>query len=161
MMVTVDVRRPSADRRSRATRRVRNLSCAGLLALAALGISGCAATRNELGLSDGLCYVSLPSANAAVHGKGSLLGMRLRRVSDIRAVHPLSPIPEMRMGVNAGTRLCLVAFRGQFMSSDVQQPHGRPSGRVAVVVLTYPGNRLLGTVILRRPPIQFGHSHPL
>jgi hypothetical protein len=128
---------------------------------AAASLSGCAATRAELGLSDGLCYVALPPAKAAVHGEGSVIGFRLRRVSDLRAVHPLSPVPTADgVRVNGGTRLCLVAFEGRFTASAVRRPRGRTSGPVAVVVLTYPGNRLLGTLILDRPPLPFGHSHP-
>jgi hypothetical protein len=127
---------------------------------AAMSMTACAATRNELGLNDGLCYVALPAANAAVHGRGSLIGLRLRRVSDLRAVHQLVPVPRSRgRRLNSGARLCLVAFRGAFSARNVRRPRGQPAGRVAVVVLTYPGNRVLGTVILDRPPLPFGHPH--
>jgi hypothetical protein len=141
--------------------RIRRVLGAGLCAVAAaVSVGGCAATRTELGLSDGLCYVALPPAKAAVHGKGSLIGFRLRKVSDLRAVHPLSPLPRAGgIRVNGGTRLCLVGFHGAFTASDVRRPRGRPNGPVAVVVLTYPSNRLLGTVILDRPPLPFGHTH--
>ena len=155
-----------ARRRVRHTPRpgrlLRRACCAGLFAVAStVSLAGCAATRNELGLSDGLCYVALPAANAAVHGQGSLLGLRLRRVSDLLPVRQLPRMSRIGRGmdISTGTRLCLVAFRGDFSSSDVTKPRGLPSGRVAVVVLTYPNNRLLATVILRHPPLPFGHSH--
>jgi hypothetical protein len=89
-----------------------------------------------------------------VNGKGSLLGVRLRRVSQLtgRASKEAAAMPR-------GQRLCLVAFNGSFRASDVRRPRGRPAGTLAVVVLTYPDNRLMGTFILRRLPLAFGHSH--
>jgi hypothetical protein len=148
-------------RRRRGAARLRAVIGAGLFtAAAAVSMTACAATRNELGLNDGLCYVALPAANAAVHGRGSLIGLRLRKVSDLRVVHQLMPLPTPRgHRLNSGTRLCLVAFRGAFAAREVHRARGREAGRVAVVVLTYPGNRVLGTVILDRPPLPFGHPH--
>ena len=58
-----------------------------------------------------------------------------------------------------GQRVCVVAFAGSFTRSMVSQPLGRPSGSVAIVVLRFPSNQLLGTAIVLRPPVRFGHSH--
>jgi hypothetical protein len=124
------------------------------MAAATMGAGGCAVTRNELGLNDGACYVALPAAKAAVHGQGSLLGVRLRRVSDLRARRM-----DVDSGLVGGQRLCLVAFKGSFRAEQVRRPRVRPSGTVAVVVLTYPDSRLIGTFILHRLPVPFGHSH--
>jgi len=56
-------------------------------------------------------------------------------------------------------RICVIAFGGRFKASSVSSPRGRSSGRLAVVVSTAPANHVLGTVILARPPLRFGHSH--
>jgi hypothetical protein len=55
--------------------------------------------------------------------------------------------------------ICVVAFQGRFTAAAVSEPHGQASGRLAVVVTTTPGNRLLGTVIFTRAPLSFGHFH--
>ena len=55
--------------------------------------------------------------------------------------------------------LCVLAFTGQFRSDSVSKPHGQSAGPVAIVVLTRPSNDVLGTVILKRVPLRFGHSH--
>jgi len=54
--------------------------------------------------------------------------------------------------------VCLAAYTGHFTASSVQKPHGRSSGKLAVAVVTSPGNKLLGTVILNRVPVRFQHT---
>jgi hypothetical protein len=55
--------------------------------------------------------------------------------------------------------VCLVAFSGHYTAASVQSPQGRIAGPYAVVVETHPGNDVLGTVILRRLDVRFGHTH--
>jgi hypothetical protein len=37
---------------------------------------------------------------------------------------------------------------------------GDPSGTLAVAVVSTPGNKLLGTLILTKLPVRFQHTHP-
>ncbi len=39
----------------------------------------------------------------------------------------------------------------------VSKPLGRPTGTLAVVVVTTPANKLLGTLILTKIPVRFQH----
>jgi len=119
---------------------------------------GCTSARSNLGTSDSSCYVALPTATRAVGSHGRLIGVHLSTVATLRRQAPRlfdglwhSPAP--------GQRVCVVAFAGSFTTATVSQPLGRPSGSVAIAVLTFPSNQLLGTVIVLRPPVRFGHSH--
>ena len=139
-------------------RRVRAVLACGVLALGALGLGGCAAARNELGTSSSGCYVDLALATHAVHHEGRLAGVRLVSVTSLRAHAPaLFRAAEVR-----GKRLsqvCLVAFNGRFSASAVERPIGGTRGRLAVVELEYPHRRLLATLLVKRPPVPFGHYH--
>jgi hypothetical protein len=53
--------------------------------------------------------------------------------------------------------VCIAAYKGHFTSSEVRKPLGWPSGTLAVAVVTSPGNRLLGTLILTHVPVRFQH----
>lgn len=129
-----------------------------LLALtSSLGLSACSGVRNSLGTANSPCYVALPSATTAAHHAGTLAGVRLARVDSLRAHRLLYEVAGD--GRAAGRRVCLVAFRGAFRAQAVSEPKGHPVGRFAVVVLSYPDDRLLGTIILRHVPLDFGHSH--
>ncbi|HLN15114.1 MAG TPA: hypothetical protein VK277_00055 [Acidimicrobiales bacterium] len=132
----------------------------GLAAGAAL-LAGCTAVRNDLGTSNGPCYVALPAATAAVHGQGSLVGVRLENVSALTHLHAIYRTAHVEENGKPVQRVCLVAFSGHFRSSSVHLPKGRKRGKLAVVVVEYPDNRVLGTVIIRRFPVHFGHSHLL
>jgi hypothetical protein len=55
----------------------------------------------------------------------------------------------------------VAAFSGHFTSEKVSKPLGRDEGLYAVVVLTTPANRLLGTLILSRVPVRINHTHPI
>jgi len=103
--------------------------------------------------------VALPAADGAVHGTGRLVGVRLVTVDALRTDAPHAFATATSAGARPSDRVCLVAYEGRFAASGVQRPTGRSSGRFAVVVVAYPGARLLGTVIFRRVPLHFGHSH--
>jgi hypothetical protein len=127
--------------------------------LLALLLCACSGVRDNLGTANSPCYVALPAATGAVHHSGKLLGLRLDRVGSLRSARRLYLAAG---GGHAGNeRVCLVGFRGVFLAEDVFKPQGASAGSLAVVVLSYPDNHVLGTVILRHEPVRFGHSHLL
>jgi hypothetical protein len=135
--------------------RSRRLGVLVLGLLAAISLGGCSAARNGLGTADGPCYVALPVATAAVHEQGNLLGVRLVSTTSLR---PRSQVADAAAAVTA-KQVCLVGYSGSFKESGVEHPAGRTSGHLAVVVVSYPGAQRFVTVLLRRVPIHFGHSH--
>ncbi len=135
----------------------RNMLVLAAAVAVATGLTACTAVRDDLGTANGPCYIALPAATAAVHGEGRLDGVRLVSISSLDRSRFLYRTATAARG--RGRRVCLVAFRGSFAASRVTKPRGHPSGKLAIVVLDYPENRLLGTVILRHVPVRFGHSH--
>jgi hypothetical protein len=141
----------------------RHLAQAALLALALVvagsALSACTAVRNDLGTAEGQCYVAIPAATAAVHGPKHLKGVALVGLRSLRTIDR----PLYRAAVETSGRpspsVCLVAFTGHFRADQVTAPVGEPSGRLAVVALRYPGNRVLATLLVPHPPFAFGHSH--
>ena len=140
------------------SRRARTLFLFGVLVLGSLGLGACAAARSELGTASSGCYVDLALATRAVHHRGHLEGVRLVSVTSLRTHAPLLfKAAEVR-----GKRLsqvCLVGFGGKFSASHVQRPIGKTVGHLAVVELDYPNRKLLATLLVRRPPVPFGHYH--
>ncbi len=135
-----------------------SVSCA----VAAGLLAGCTSARSNLGTSDSSCYVALPTAARAVGSHSRLIGVHLTTVATLhrqfpRLFHELSV--ELSHEPAPGQRLCVVAFSGSYSRSTVSKPLGRPSGSVAIVVLKFPSNELLGTAIDVRLPVRFGHSH--
>jgi|GEM_PF-1512759 len=122
----------------------------------AVGLAGCAAARSELGTVNSDCYIVLPTAFRAVHHHGKLDGVRLVPVTSLRSHARLLYDAATRSGKRTGD-VCLVAFRGDYLATSVVGHVGRTAGHVAVVELGYPGKRLFATLLLRRPPISFGH----
>jgi hypothetical protein len=135
------------------------LGLAGCALLAAL-CSGCTAARSNLGTSDASCYLSLPTATHAVGSHGRLVGFRQFSLKDLSRVAPhlYRAISDRQ---STSQQVCVIAFTGSFTSGHVSKPKGRPSGKLAVVVSTTPNNQLLGTVIFRKAPLHFGHTHVL
>jgi hypothetical protein len=126
--------------------------------LFAVVLTGCTAARSNLGTSDSSCYLALPTATKAVEGHGRLLGVHLLDLKTLRHRTPRF-FETLATGNDGSQKVCVVEFEGHFDQSTVSKPLGRSSGRLAVVVSTSPANRLLGTVILARPPLHFGHPH--
>jgi len=126
---------------------------------AAVTVAGCTSVRNDLGTANSGCYVALPSASAAVGGHGQLLGVRLVDVSSLRSRSPLLFRAAVTAPRPTPTRVCLVAYTGRFDAAKVERPVGARQGRLAVVELEYPNNRLLATWVVGRQPLPFGHSH--
>lgn len=139
-----------------ATRRLAGGLAASLVAASML--VGCSSVHSDLGTSDSPCYQALPAASRAVHGGGSLAGVELLTLA---ALHHRAPRPFSSLTGSARTsgRVCVIEFTGTFVASSVARPLGSSTGRLAVVVLRTPSNRLLGTVLLDHPPLAFGHAH--
>jgi len=133
-------------------------------ALVALGLAGsllaaCSSARTDVGTSDQSCFRALPTASEAVGDQGHLSGVRKYTLNTL---HGLAPRLADRLAdqVPAGQAVCLVAYSGQFEAGHVSKPLGLPKGPLAVAVVTWPGDTLLGTLILNAIPVRFGHSHP-
>ena len=142
--------------RARSVRRHAGAIAAGL-ALAASVFAGCSSARSNLGTTDESCYLQLPTAAKAVGPHAHLAGVRKFTVASLK---PFAPRMYAHLSgvVPKGQSVCLAAYTGHFTASSVQKPHGRSSGKLAVAVVTSPGNKLLGTVILNRVPVRFQHT---
>ena len=134
------------------------------IALATLGLAGtlvaaCSSARTDVGTSDESCFRAIPTASEAVGDQGHLAGVRKYSLSTL---HGLAPHLADRLAdqVPVGQAVCLVAYSGRFEAGRVAKPLGLPQGPLAVAVVTWPGDKLLGTLILDRIPVRFGHSHP-
>ncbi|MGH9044891.1 MAG: hypothetical protein ACRDVP_08700 [Acidimicrobiales bacterium] len=133
----------------------RILVLAGVLCACSI-LAGCSALHENLGTSDAPCYVALPTANKAVQRAGHLDGVKLFRVDSV----PSHLRDRIRARLHPGAaRVCLVAFMGHFSPDEVSLPAGRTEGTFAVVVLSYPSGKLIETLLFRRPPLRFLHSH--
>ena len=126
-----------------------------LLATASL-LTGCSAARTGQGTTAESCYLTLPTAARAVDGHGHLAGVRKFTLSEL---HTLAPRLYRRLShdVPKGQDVCLVAYAGHFSAAMVTKPLGRRVGKLAVVVVTTPGNQLLGTLVLTKIPVRFQH----
>jgi hypothetical protein len=121
-------------------------------------LGGCSTIRTNLGTSDSPCYLALPAASRAVRAEGKLAGVQLFTPAQLRSAAPqLSG--RLTMPRPPPSRVCVIEFTGRFRAAAVAKPLGSPSGRLAVVVLTNPPNRLLGTVLLDHAPLNFRHAH--
>ena len=127
-----------------------------VLALCLLG--GCTSARSELGTPDGACCLALPTATRAVGPHSRLLGVRRLTPTSLGHLAP-SLAADLSSGEPSGEQICVLAFAGSFTAATVAKPVGLPSGPVAVVVTRAPSNRLIGTVIVTRAPLHFGHAH--
>ena len=130
---------------------------AGCILLAS-AFAGCTSARSNLGTTDSSCYLALPTATNAVHAHGRLVGVDLLTLTALRQRAPQLFTALATKHVSP-QRVCVVVFVGRFNKTSVSDPLGRSSGRLAVVVVATPSNQLLGTVILTRAPMHFGHTH--
>ncbi|MHB1923858.1 MAG: hypothetical protein ACYCSJ_04155 [Acidimicrobiales bacterium] len=130
----------------------RRRAAAGVLALALpLSLVGCSARGASLGTTSSLCFHALPAAAAAVHDRGSLLGVRLVVASRLRRRVPAA-------AALGDTKLCMVAYKGTFVPGDVSKPLGGHGGDFAVVGVNQAGTEVLGTLLLNHLPLAFRHN---
>ncbi len=141
--------------RHKPARTMRVAICLVALVLVA---SNCTAARSNLGTSVSACYLALPSATKAVHSAGKLIGVQRSTLTKLKESYPVF-VNNLHVDGAMPEQVCLFAFSGRFTAQSVSKPRGRPAGRLAVVVLSTPANALLGTAILRRAPLRFGHPH--
>jgi hypothetical protein len=128
------------------------------VAVAAVLATGCTTARNDLGTSDSSCYRALPVATKAVGGHGRLLSVQRSSMAALRHQAP-HLLADVRIAEPSSQAVCVIAFQGQFTSTSVSDPHGRSSGREAVVVTTTPSVHLLGTFVSSHSPFRLGRSH--
>lgn len=122
----------------------------------AMVLSGCTAARNALGTPVGTCYRALPVAAGAVGRQGHFAGVRLMTVHDLAHHRRLVGLADAAASEHdKANDVCVVVFSGSFTSAAVQEPVGVPTTvprRYAVVAVTEPGDDLIGTVLVDRPP---------
>jgi hypothetical protein len=131
---------------------------AALLLLSACTLGACTTVRDDLGRSQSACYLALPSAAKAAGDHHRLAGVQLLTVESLRQ-RSVPLFDELHLGHSSAQRVCVFAFEGQFTRASVSKPLGQPAGRLVVVVLTSPSNRLIGSVIASHLPLGFGHPH--
>jgi hypothetical protein len=134
---------------------------AGALVLAVTLLASCSSARSDLGSSgtSSSCYMALPTAAKAVGGHGHLEGVRKYSLDSLRALAPRL-YRHLADDLSNKQAVCLAGYSGHFSATDVDKPLGRPSGSVAVAVVTTPANELLGTLILTKVPLRFQQTHP-
>jgi hypothetical protein len=129
------------------------------LLLAASLLASCSSARIDSGTSADSCYLALPTASKAVGGHGHLEGVRKYTLSNL---HTIAPKLYGRLAGDASKKqaICIAGYSGHFTSSDVSKPLGHRSGTLAVAVVTTPGNKLLGTLVLSKISVRFQHTFP-
>jgi hypothetical protein len=133
-------------------------SLAAALVLAATLLVSCSTARSDFGTTDASCYLALPTAAKAVGGHGHLEGVRKYTLSSLRNMAPRL-YKRLADDVSKTQGVCIAGYSGHFSASEVSKPLGQPSGTLAVAVVTTPGNKLLGTLILTKLPVRFAHTH--
>jgi hypothetical protein len=123
---------------------------AGAAVAAALLASACAAPRNTLGTESSPCFRALPTAKAAVHHRGRLVGVRRVSRREVERAFPKADLP-------SGKQFCLVGFSGPFRAEDVDRAAGPDGGRYAVINVTTRGTTVLGTFLVDRLPLRLRH----
>ncbi len=152
----------SADRSGRVGRsRIRAAAAVASGVLAAALVVSCSSARSDLGSADqSSCYQALPVAAKAVGAQhGHLQGVRKYSLNGLRSMAP-KLYGRLADDLSAKQGVCLAGYTGHFSATDVEKPLGRSSGTVAVAVVTTPGNKLLGTLILAKVPLHFQQTHP-
>ncbi len=140
--------------------RVRRSTVGGLVGAILLAgcLTGCTEARSNLGTSDSSCYLALPAAADAVHEAGHFAGIRLFTRGQLHSLAPrLTALLQARDDTAA--HMCVAAFTGSFSSSSVSKPLGRSHGTLAVVVVNASSRGVLATVIFKKTPLNFTHSH--
>lgn len=128
-----------------------------LTASVSLVATSCTSARTNQGTADESCYLSLPKAHKAVGGHGHLAGVRKVSLITLRGMAP-HLYGHLSDDLPQHQAVCLAAYKGHFDASEVQKPLGRKSGPLAVAVVTTPGNKVLGTLILDKIPVRFQHQ---
>jgi hypothetical protein len=129
----------------------------GALLLAG-GLSDCTSARSSLGTSDSSCYLDLPAAGQAVGHHGRFAGIHLFSLSQLRKKAPRL-VDDLEAAHATAAHMCVAAYEGKFSAASLDKPLGRASGIFAVAVVDASNQKLLGTVLIKRVPLHFGHPH--
>ena len=128
------------------------------LAVVAGAVGGCTSARDTLGTSVSPCFKALAVARDAVRDRGSFAGVRV--LSAVALGHDVSPAPAGLLA-GAGNDVCVVSYKGSYRLDQVARPRGGPPpggvGAFAIVVVSKPQNKLLGTFVRSTQPLRFGH----
>lgn len=136
----------SAPRRARGSRLI-----GAVVIFLALGATSCSARGASLGTTSDPCFHALPAAASAVQHRGDFVGVRLVSATKIKRRVPAA-------AALGRSRICLVAYKGDYSPAQVSLPLDNQRGTYAVVGVNQSGTRVLGTLVLRRLPLAFRHS---
>jgi hypothetical protein len=138
-------------------------SAAALLcfSLSAFTLTSCTSARDTLGTNASPCFDAIAPAEAAVHYRGTFAGVRLVSFNQFASdVHLRAELARL-FGPTVHD-VCAISYRGDFRVDQVEHPLGpAPAGGVghyAIVIVSKPQNRLLGTVIRLTQPLRFGDT---
>lgn len=124
-------------------------------------LAGCTSARNTLGTSASPCFDALALAGNAVHHRGTFAGVRLVSFDTVGTdLHMRSKLSAL-FGPKVHS-VCAVSYRGTFGADQVERPLGPPPaggiGHFAIVIVSKPQNRLLGTIVRLTQPLRFGDT---
>jgi hypothetical protein len=153
-----------------------------VLSAMVIGTAGCTSVvRNGLGTSSAVCFRAIPVGKAAVtvHPTPVLpngapqsspgpspvfVGVRSatqKQINSFGSTHNYEKAELAKRNGGPIKSVCLVAYRGSFdpsSVSDVLYPVPPPGhSTYAVVVVSEPSNKLLGTFLRSKEPISFTH----
>lgn len=113
-------------------------------------LAACAGPRNGLNTPASTCFRGLPAAADAVGRKGTLVGVRSVRRSELSR-----NLPQARQ--LAPEHVCAIAYRGSFAAGELPRADPAGPGTYAVVVLDTGGAHVLGTYVVDGLPVRFRH----
>jgi hypothetical protein len=129
-------------------------------AVVSLALAGCTSARDTLGTNASACFEALAVAEDAVHDNGRLAGVHLVSFADVGTELHLARELAARAGPSVHD-VCVVSYHGTYGAGQVQGPLGPlPAGGIghyAIILVSKPQNKLLGTVIRLTQPLRFGH----
>ncbi len=153
--------RPAGSRLPR-----RLLSTLAMMALA-LATASCTATSAGVGSPESPCFLALPAAKSAVHGRGHFSGVRYLTGDQLATALRSGPagrraVPAV-LDAQRASGICAVAYRGRYRRGGVVQSWptgGRRVSRIAVVVVRQKDGTVLVTMLFEREPIGFVRVFP-
>lgn len=135
---------------------------AGVFALCVVvaALAGCTSARNTLGTNSSVCFRAIPVAAGAVGHRGTLVGIRLLGTRQLKKHGHLAALLAAR--APRVKSVCVAAYHGTYRQDQVTDPFGKGppsgSGPIAIVVVSTPQNRLIGTVVLAKVPLPLRHE---
>ncbi|MDE3202734.1 MAG: hypothetical protein KGQ66_00765 [Acidobacteriota bacterium] len=126
-----------------------------VLAASLLLLGACSNTPGVSNGSVSVCFRAIPVGRSAIHAHhASLIGVHRVPVDAVR--RHLPPAAQAQLTAENDTSVCVMAFRGDFTSADVElAPPGR-SGHYALLLVTSRQLKLIASVVLESLPRAFG-----